>query len=326
MKQLKLESKGNCRDNIILHYYSWTPKRPIGWVHIIHGMSEHAQRYGETAQLLNDAGYMVTADDHRGHGQTGVSFNSLAHLGDEGGWQLLIQDQMALLTTIKQTTKLKPFILGHSMGAAMSLALCQKYANKLTGLASGLILSGSWYAPSASYLPALAIARLERARLGSKSPSELLHYLSFGHFNRSFTPSDTEADWLSRDKLKVLDYVADPLCGFPLTTQSWVDFINGLIQIFKKTSFCKIDPKLPFYLISGDQDPVGGKGKKVKDLFCRLTEAGVEDIKMKLHRQCRHEIFNEISRREVYIDVRRWMDGVLNGQEKHQGSAINMLS
>ena len=312
MKQLKLEAQSNCGNGIVLHYYSWTPEQPIGWVHIIHGMSEHALRYNETAKFLANAGYIVTADDHRGHGKTGVSSNSLAHLADREGWQLILQDQMTLLKTINKTNGLKAFVLGHSMGAAISLALCQNYAPEFRHLVAGIILSGFWYASSTSYRPASAIARFERARLGPRNSSNLLYRLSFGNFNRSFKPYETEADWLSRDKSKVLDYVSDTLCGFPLTTQSWVDFLDGLIQIFKKTSLCKIDPKFPFYLISGDEDPVGGKGTKVENLFCKLSEAGVEDIKMTLYPRSRHEIFNEINRREVCFDIQRWMDRILN--------------
>ena len=85
-------------------------------------------------------------------------------------------------------------------------------------------------------------------------------------------------------------------------------------QILPKSSqiLRKIDPKFPFYLISGDEDPVGGKGNKVKDLFCKLSETGIEDIKMTLYSGSRHEVFNETNRREVCFDIQRWMDKILN--------------
>ena len=65
------------------HFYSWPINAPKVWVHIIHGMSEHAKRYDEFAIELNKAGFTVTADDHRGHGVTGVEMNSLLHLSDK---------------------------------------------------------------------------------------------------------------------------------------------------------------------------------------------------------------------------------------------------
>ena len=49
-------------------YYVWSVKNPKAWVHIIHGMSEHAARYDELASELNKEDIFVTAGDHRGHG------------------------------------------------------------------------------------------------------------------------------------------------------------------------------------------------------------------------------------------------------------------
>ena len=41
---------------------------PCGVVQIVHGMTEHAARYEAFAKFLNAHGYIVVADDHRGHG------------------------------------------------------------------------------------------------------------------------------------------------------------------------------------------------------------------------------------------------------------------
>ena len=45
-------------------------KDPIGVVQIAHGMNEYAARYDKFARALNALGYIVVADDHRGHGDT----------------------------------------------------------------------------------------------------------------------------------------------------------------------------------------------------------------------------------------------------------------
>ena len=58
-------------DQSKINAYRWTPsKPPIALIHISHGMGEHAARYDWTAQKLAEAGFLVTANDHRGHGKT----------------------------------------------------------------------------------------------------------------------------------------------------------------------------------------------------------------------------------------------------------------
>ena len=64
--------------------YLWdNVKNPIGVVQIFHGMAEHATRYDEFAKFLNKNGYIVFADDHRGHGKTAGSVENIGQY--EGG-------------------------------------------------------------------------------------------------------------------------------------------------------------------------------------------------------------------------------------------------
>ena len=54
-----------------IHVHEWLDvEAPLGVVQIVHGMAEHASRYDEFARFLNNNGFIVIADDHRGHGET----------------------------------------------------------------------------------------------------------------------------------------------------------------------------------------------------------------------------------------------------------------
>jgi len=58
-------------DGYEVYRYLWDDvEKPIGIVQIFHGMAEHAKRYEDFALFLNKNGYIVFADDHRGHGKT----------------------------------------------------------------------------------------------------------------------------------------------------------------------------------------------------------------------------------------------------------------
>ena len=236
-----------------------------GWIHIMHGMSEHSARYQGLAEYLNQQGYMVTANDHRGHGKTGESNGNLFHFADRNGWDQLIDDQWQIVEHIAGQNDLPLIILGHSMGSFMALHFCQVYGRKLSRL-RGLILSGSNYAPPWVCRLFAGLAKFERRRLGARSSSSQLESIFTGAFNKSFKPNRTAKDWISSKPDMVDKYISDPYCGGALSTQSWYDFFCGLTHMASPAAIKSVDPKLPIYLFSGDKDPVGGQGKGVKKL------------------------------------------------------------
>ena len=62
MQQLDIKSF----DSTPIHCYLWDDvESPKGVVQISHGMCEYAGRYHEVAQMFNEHGYIVFADDHR---------------------------------------------------------------------------------------------------------------------------------------------------------------------------------------------------------------------------------------------------------------------
>ena len=45
---------------------------PKGIIQLVHGFGEHSRRYLHMIVAFMDAGYIVAADDHVGHGKTAV--------------------------------------------------------------------------------------------------------------------------------------------------------------------------------------------------------------------------------------------------------------
>ena len=71
--------------------YRWDPAgAPRAVIQLTHGMGEHAQRYDHVARVLNDAGFAVYAQDHRGHGAS-ADPGALGDIGP-GSWQALVGD------------------------------------------------------------------------------------------------------------------------------------------------------------------------------------------------------------------------------------------
>lgn len=297
----------NSSDKTEIFVYKWMPEEgnAKGIVQIAHGMAEHGQRYDRFAKHLTRNGYIVYANDQRGHGKTAGAIENLGYLSDEDGFDLLVKDLHDLSMIIKSEYPSLPLTLfGHSMGSFAAQRYIMLYGNDL----DGVILSGSNGKQGRILKIASLIAKREIKKQGRKVQSLRLNDLIFGANNRKFEPSRTKFDWLSRDEKEVDKYNGDPYCGTVFTTGFFYDFFIGLMKIEDKRNIRLVPKDLPIYIFSGDKDPVGKFGKGVVNLYNRYKDQGVKDVEYKLYKDGRHEMLNEINRDEVMNDVVEWLE------------------
>jgi len=280
---------------------------PRGIIHINHGMAEHCRRYEPVAERLVAAGYVVYAHDHRGHGHSIPQGGLVGHYADKNGWKRVIADVLTVNEYIHTQEPEQPIVLlGHSMGSFIVQCYCIDHGDTV----DGVVLSGSGFStPGALRAPRMLI-KLEKLRGGPKGRSPLIDYQTFGSFNKKFGDTRTEADWLTRDSDEVDKYISDPLCGFLCTNQMWQDFLGGLETLSKIRNLQSIPNSLPFYLISGERDPLSfhSTNHGINKLANQLRSSGQRDVSVKLYEDGRHEIFNELNRHEVIDDLLTWMD------------------
>ncbi len=285
----------------VLHGYEWLPQaEPQAVVVISHGMAEHAARYARFATALNAAGFAVYGFDHRGHGQTGQAGGTLGHMGDQDSWNRAVADLAAVCRLAAQRHPGKPLLLfSHSMGSFMGQQFLYDHGTML----AGAVLCGSTGKPPPIAALGRLVTRLERLRLGRRGISNLVQSLSFDAFNKRFQPQRTDFDWLSRDPAEVDKYIADPLCGFPISVQSWIDLLDGLQAIARPENQARIPKALPVFVIAGRHDPVSGGGAGLKQLLGAYADAGLRKVESRFYDDARHELLNEINRDEVTADV-----------------------
>ena len=268
--------------------YRWAGDAdPKAIVQIAHGMGEHAARYRRVAEALVGAGYVVYANDHRGHGRT----SGADRQGDFGaaGWRGLIDDMVALTASARAEHPGLPLVLiGHSMG---SFAL-QTYLLDHSADIDGAVLSGT------SAIDVIA------AGFDTSQPADLTA------FNAPFEPARTEYDWLSRDEAEVDLYIADPACGFGADVGATGDMMAAGAELADVKRLGTIRADLPIYLFSGSADPLAGGGPLVELVADRYREAGVRDVTVQLYPEARHETLNETNRDEVTADLIAWLDRV----------------
>lgn len=289
-----------------IHAVRYTPdsKEVIGIVQIVHGMAEYIERYEELAEFLTDKGFVVTGEDHLGHGRSVPRDGLFGYFCEQDPATVVVRDVHRLKKQTQSMYHGMPYIiLGHSMGSFILRNYLCRYG---TGI-SGAVIVGTGMQPPALIWLSRVLAALQKKLYGSKHVSTFLNQAAFGSYNRRFEPVRTPSDWLSRNEANVDCYIADPLCGFTFTVNGFQTLFELIARIQKKTNLEKIPRNLPVLMISGAEDPVGDYGKGVKRAFASLKRAGLTEVRMKLYEKDRHELLNEVDRTEVMQDIYDWI-------------------
>ncbi|NCB30354.1 MAG: alpha/beta fold hydrolase [Clostridia bacterium] len=288
------------------HGYIWPCESPRAVLQIVHGMSEYMLRYDEFARFLNTHGIVVAGIDNASHGKSRKAEAAKGYFGPETGWDNLLADIHTMRKRIEAAyTELPILLLGHSMGSFLARSYAARHGEGIYAF----IFMGT-----AGPNPVLALgkrlAEREIRKTGGGLPSPSLAKLATGSYNSPFQPSRTDFDWLSRDMERVDAYVADEDCGFPFTAAGYRDLFQGLMEISKKNWASSV-PNVPILLLSGLDDPVGGKeAGGVKIVADRLVQTG-HDVELHLYAHARHELLNETNREDVMQDILSFVDKAL---------------
>lgn len=294
-------------DGSSFHVYEWLPEKSNvrGIIQIVHGMAEHAGRYADFASFLTDHGFVVFANDHRGHGKTA---GSTANLGKCENWDKLNNDLKMVSNYAAGKFPGKPFfIIGHSMGSFLT----RKYMLDKDFKPIGAVILGTADSPGFLGLLGILITKITKMFYSHNTPGTLLYKMSFGAYNKPFEPKRTNFDWLTRDNNQVDKYICDPYCGAILSISFFNWLLKTLMFINLKMNFDATPKKLPVLVISGDSDPVGNFGKGVTEVYTRYKKAGLNDLELKLYPGGRHELLNETNKNEVYQFIQQWLDARL---------------
>ncbi|KAK2841266.1 hypothetical protein Q7C36_012845 [Tachysurus vachellii] len=133
------EAEGSCRtpqgvpysdlphiinaDGLHLFCRYWEPEAPPkALVFVAHGAGEHCSGYADVAQTLTQHSLFVFSHDHVGHGQSEGERMNIKN------FQIYIRDCLQHIDLIRtRYPSLPVFILGHSMGGAISiLTVCER--------------------------------------------------------------------------------------------------------------------------------------------------------------------------------------------------------
>ncbi len=272
---------------------------------VVHGMAEYVERYEEFAAYLVERGFVVTGDDHLGHGKSVGQGGKQGYFCERDPATVLVRDVHRLKKLTEELYPGVPYVLmGHSMGSFIARNYLCRYG---TGI-SGAVIMGTGMQPKAVLDMARLVAGIQKFFCGPMHVSRLLDRLAFGGYGKGITDRRTAFDWLSRDRERVDRYIADPMCGFTFTVNGFGALFELVLRLYSPENLAAVPRELPVFMVSGDADPVGDYGKGVRRAYDSLVAAGLTDIRLKLYPGGRHELLNETNRSQVMQDICRWVE------------------
>ncbi|XP_043741172.1 monoglyceride lipase isoform X4 [Cervus elaphus] len=270
----------------------WSPLLPgLGWagprigqlsspwalVFVSHGAGEHCGRYDELAQMLVGLGLLVFAHDHVGHGQ---SEGERMVVSD---FHVFVRDVLQHVDAVqKDHPGLPVFLLGHSMGGAISILT----AAERPGHFSGMVL-----------ISPLVVANPDSATLfkvfAAKVLNLVLPNMSLGRIDSSV---------LSRNKTEVDIYNADPLvCRAGLKVCFGVQLLNAVSRVERAL------PKLtlPFLLLQGSADRLCDS----RGAYLLMESAKSQDKTLKIYEGAYHILHKELPEvtSSVFREINTWV-------------------
>lgn len=254
---------------------------PRAVIQLLHGVGEHAGRYSALIDALTAAGYTVYADDHRGHGRTGMKqyrddATKLGRLG-KGGMRAALAALWQFTQLIRAENPDVPLvILGHSWGSFLTQMLVDRHPDAY----DAVVLSGS----------------------SLRWPGSL----NGGDLNAPWKKDGGSGlQWLSSDLTVGDAFVADPL-----TTSTPLVKLFGVVdaaRLYGKPGR-HLGRDLPLLLMVGRDDTVGGPRSVHRLAAAYRTRSGFTDVTTLVYPDTRHEVFNDATQAEVRADLLAWLD------------------
>ena len=254
---------------------------PRAVVQLLHGVGEHAARYAVTIAALTAEGYTVYADDHRGHGRTGMKqhggdASKLGRLGP-GGLRAAVAAVWQFTQLIRaENPDLPLIILGHSWGSFLTQILVDEHAEAY----DAVVLSGS----------------------SLRWPGSL----NAGDLNKPWKREGAMGtEWLSSDHAVGQAFLDDPL-----TTTEPLPKLFGPLDTLRLMGKPKknLGRDLPLLLMVGREDTVGGPRSVHRLAAAYRDRSKLTDVTTLVYPGARHEIFNETVQNDVRADLLAWLD------------------
>ena len=285
-------TSANGRDTI--QAWMYVPAgEPRAIVQLVHGLGEHSRRYLHLTSTLLDAGFVVVAGDHAGHGRTAMQQGTWGDAGDDAA-RVVVADELTLQAKARAALSPVPYVVfGHSWGSMIARAMASESQARLAGLA--LCGIASQIHGIEEVLDRAELARLAAGPGAAEAVPDAFLGQLFGEFLERYGEGAGPTAWVALDPDVVADHGRDAFNNFgaPLSAR----FLQGFIDLYDRVNseawYGSIPTELPVLILAGDQDPVTNYGEGAYHVANQLVRSGHRDVRTRVFPGVRHEVHNE---------------------------------
>lgn len=268
-------------EGVTIHYKRWAVDAPKAVIQLVHGLGEHSGRWHRVADDLVAAGYTVYADDHRGHGRTGLDQHGgdvtrLGRLGP-GGHRATVAALRQFTGIIRgQAPGVPLIVIAQSWGSIMVQIILNEHPEDY----DAVVLTGTAY--------------------------RTLRHMNSGDLNKRHKHlGSTGSEWLSRDPAVAQAFADDPHT-FYADVMKLFGIRDGLRLLGRPAVGLSRD--VPLLIMVGSDDSLGGEESARRLAEAYVERSGFTDVTVEVYTDARHEVLNETNRAEVLADLLEWLD------------------
>jgi alpha-beta hydrolase superfamily lysophospholipase len=279
LSPLALGIKGNFEScGINIYYQQWLAEDSNSVLMIVHGLGEHSERYKDLSEYLVARNISVYALDLRGHG------HSEGIRGHVDNFDDYVSDLNQLIKIVKEEEGNKRiFLLGHSLGATISL----EYANQHPEDIYGLIVSGL------SFKSVPFAGLFGKIPLVNKIPICLLDVSAKVFGKRAIAE-------LCNNESALESYLKDDLAHGCFTLKFLEETSRENEKLKREAKEIEVNSCL---ILMGSDDKVGS----VEDAQWLDSSLSVKNKRLILYDGMKHNIFDEVDNERVFSDVYNWI-------------------
>lgn len=266
--------------NADLYFQHWDNPRARGTLIITHGHGEHSDCYSRVVSALKDDAWSIYAWDMRGHGKSEGARGYASSFDDYCG------DFVEFLKMVLAEPEVKKgpvVLLAHSMGGLVQTKTLLQHPEFKP---DALIYSSPLFGVGVE-VPAFK-------RIGAEWLAKLAPRVTLWN--------EITNEHVTRDPEIIRELEQDPYRHARICAPVYL----GFLETFKYVHEHAGDLKFKTLFQISDKDPVISSAEAIR-FFEHL---GSPEKEIKIYKDARHEIYNDIIREQAFEDMRKFLAGV----------------